>query len=138
MDSIWQNYQTVDINNDTAKCTECGARITHIPHFKYDGKNRSGATYREELCKCSTCNTKFIMHYDLFDSEGHIFSKVFTGDINDPNYNWQDSLTQDQKKAISEHLKSCPKCQDRLSEEILSDAWLSNVMDELRKKNNII
>lgn len=129
----WEDYQKVDINNDSIKCVECGSLLTRLSGFVYAGESRSGLTFKEELCKCRSCQHLFVMRYELFDQEGHILSKVFTGDINNPNYNWQELLTEEQKKAISDHLRDCKICQDRLSEEILSDAWLSNFMNELRK-----
>jgi late competence protein required for DNA uptake (superfamily II DNA/RNA helicase) len=133
MKSAWKQYQIVDINNEKTKCRDCGSHITNLSNFVYGGESLSEPKYRDELCKCRHCGMLFIMHYDLFDKEGHIYAKVFTGDINNLNYNWQDILSENQKHAISEHLKVCKKCQETLSEEILTDAWLSNFMEDLRK-----
>ena len=57
---------------------------------------------------------------------------LFTGDINNPNYSWQDILTEEQKNAIKDHLSGCTECTDRLSEEMLADAWFSDFMNQLR------
>ena len=133
----WEDYQKVDINNDATKCSECGSILTRLSGFVYAGESRSGADFKEELCKCKVCQNPFVMRYELFDKDGHILSKVFTGDINNPDYNWQELLTEEQKRVIAEHLKDCKTCQDRLSSEILSDAWLSEFMNELRKGANI-
>jgi len=127
--------QLVDINKEN-HCDTCGASITHIPNFKYAGTFTTGATYRNEECVCTQCGTHFIMHYELFDPEGHIYSKVFTGDINNLNYNWQELLTKEQLDVIARHLSECTVCQDRLSEEILTDAWFSDFLNQIRKNRN--
>ena len=74
------------------------------------------------------------MRYDLFDGDGHIYPVVFTGDINNPSYNWQDLLTAEQKDEIRRHMEGCRECTDRLSEEMLNDAWFASFMDELRER----
>lgn len=125
--------QVVDINKNEAPCAKCGANLIDISNFVYDGKSNARPTYIEELCKCRKCNTQFIMHYDIFDSEGHIYSKIFTEDINNEEYSWQDALTEEQKKKVSEHLKYCNECLDRLSQEMLTDAWLKSFITHLRK-----
>jgi len=125
--------QIVNINQDSAPCQNCGSNLIEITNFSYADQTDSTATVREELCKCSKCGTLFILHYDLFDPKGHIYSKVFTEDINNPSYNWQDALTEEQKKAIAEHLQHCQVCVDRLSQELLTDAWLKSFIASLRK-----
>jgi hypothetical protein len=124
--------QTVDINLSSVPCDHCGSDLIDVANFMYDGETVSTATVREEHCKCKKCGTPFILHYDLFDPEGHVYAKVFTEDINNRDYNWQDSLTEDQKVKISEHLEHCPICIDRLSHETLTDAWLRNFITTLR------
>jgi hypothetical protein len=125
--------QIVSIDLNDAPCKNCGANLIDIANYAYDGKTETTATVREEHCKCKKCGTSFILHYDLFDEEGHIYSKVFTEDVNNPSYNWQDALTEDQKSVISEHLKGCSICVDRLSMENLTDAWLRDFINMLRK-----
>ena len=127
--------QIVDINKDTAPCQKCGANLVDVANFKYMGKADTMATYIEEHCQCKQCKSDFILHYDLFDASGHVYSKVFTEDINNPNNNWQDNLTEDQRKIISQHLKSCKICIDRLEQEILTDAWLKSFIHALKNNN---
>ena len=119
---------TVNINKEKEPCSKCGADILDIVNIAYEGKAKTDPKYRDELCHCRNCGTKFIIHYDLFDKDGHIYSRVFSEDINNPKFHWQDLLVKDQIDAISAHLASCKICQDSLSEEILSDAWLASVI----------
>ena len=128
-----KDRQIININQESAPCQQCGSNLIDITNFSYDGQTVSTASIREELCRCKKCGTLFTLHYDLFDPEGHIYSKVFTEDINNSSYNWQDSLTEDQKKAIADHLQNCPICVDRLSHEMLTDAWLKSFITTLRK-----
>jgi transcription elongation factor Elf1 len=130
-----KEMQIVDINEATVPCVICGSNLIDITNFMYDGQTTSTATYREERCKCKQCGTLFILHYNLFDENGHVYSKVFTEDINNPTYNWQDALTEEQKAKISEHLQHCEICVDRLSHEILTDAWLKGFINDLRKND---
>jgi hypothetical protein len=125
--------QIVDINEDIVPCIKCGANLVDVANFKYDGQIVTEATFVEEACCCKKCDRSFIMHYDLFDPKGHIYSKVFSEDINNPEVNWQDALTDAQKKTISEHLEHCEVCTDRLSQETLTDAWLKDFVVNLRK-----
>jgi len=127
--------QIVDINKDTVLCDSCGANIVDVANFVFDGEIISEPTYREEKCKCQHCNVSFILHYDLFDEEGHIHSRVFSEDINNPSYHWPEALTENQKQSIVEHLKGCKICQNRLDQEILTDAWLKDIMNQLRKSS---
>jgi len=128
-----KSMQKININ-DEATCDHCGARLTGLTEFSYAGDFFAYPDSREEICKCNKCGTKFILHYDLFDKDGHIYARVFTGDINNPSFNWQDSLTEEQKNAIELHLRSCPDCQERLTEEMLSDAWFASIMHEIKFK----
>lgn len=118
----------VNINEEEALCKKCGADIMDIKNIAYDGKYKVDPKYREELCHCKSCNTKFIMHYDIFDKNGHVCSRVFSEDINNPEFHWQDLYTDVQVKGIIAHMVSCKICQDKLSEEILNDAWLASVI----------
>jgi hypothetical protein len=117
--------QIININDNDATCKQCGTNIVDIANFIFSGEV-------EEHCKCNHCHTNFLLHYDIFDPSGHIDSKIFTEDINNANYNWQDSLTEDQKKVVSDHLAGCPECLDRLSQEMLTDAWLKSFIKALR------
>lgn len=123
-----KQLQKVNIATTHAACRYCGTDIMELDHFRYAGKTITGPRFFEELCICLGCNAKFLIHYDLFDQQGHINSRTFTGDVNNPDYNWQDSLTEEQKGLIAEHLRICPTCSDRLSEETLSDAWFAGII----------
>jgi hypothetical protein len=129
------NYQIVSINNDQAICEHCGSNISDIINFLYANRTEAHALYSDEYCICKKCKSTFIIRYDIFDPEGHIYSRVFSEDINDATYRWQDHLTVDQKNVIAEHLKECVVCHNRLSQEILTDAWLKSIIEDLRKKN---
>jgi len=125
--------QIVNIDSEAVPCKQCGSNLIDVSNFSYDGHTDTTATVREEHCRCKKCGTPFILHYDLFDSSGHIHSKVFTEDLNNSSYNWQDALTEEQKLAIADHLQSCSICVDRLSHEMLTDAWLKSFISSLRK-----
>lgn len=122
------NLQKVNIAKTRAYCEKCGSNILDITKFHYGGRTRNTSTYREEVCTCNKCGTNFILHYDIFTEKGHINPKIFTGDINDPEYNWQDSLSKTQKEAVATHLKKCTICSEKLHEEILSDAWFASII----------
>ena len=125
--------QVVNINQEVAGCSSCGSDLVDIANIEYQGRAESTPTYREELCKCRNCGQLFSLRYDLFDAEGHIYSRVFVEDVNNPNYHWQDLLTDEQKEKIAEHLNNCDVCSNRLDHEILSDAWLKSFMGRLKK-----
>jgi hypothetical protein len=131
MNEQWPEYQKVNIGRPKELCVKCGTNILNVSNFKYTGKFTSDTDYREELCTCRKCDKPFIIRYDLFDKKGHIFSRVFTGDVNDPKHQWHDNLTEAQKEKISKHLEGCELCQTRLSEEILSDAWFGNTLKNM-------
>jgi hypothetical protein len=61
---------------------------------------------------------------------------VFTGDVNNPNFNWQELLTPAQKKAVELHVEGCQECKGRMNNEVLTDAWFSSFMNDLRKKSS--
>ena len=123
-----KHLHIININNEKASCSSCEIDILDIANIAYEGKAKIDPRYREELCHCRNCGTKFIIHYDFFDKDGHIYPRVFSEDINNPNFHWQDLLVPEQIKEISDHLVSCKICQDSLSEEILNDAWLASVI----------
>ena len=124
----------ISVSDTDAACAKCGVNILDIRNFKYSGKTMMSPEFREELCECRHCGAEFILRYNIFDKNGHIEQRVFTGDINDPEYNWQDSLVEDQKKAIADHLKKCKLCNDRLEDEVLTDAWFASVIHEYKKE----
>lgn len=118
--------QKVNIIDEHAVCIKCKAKI--FDDFKFTGKMILEPTFREELCVCGNCEAEFIIHYDLFDKNGHIEPRIFTGDVNDPKYNWQDSLSDEQKKVIAIHLRGCEECKNRLADEILTDALFASLI----------
>jgi hypothetical protein len=120
--------QTVDLNNDHAPCSNCGADLVILGSFTHCEIKENTEKTKNEICRCNICGGKFILQYNFFDSMGHINSFVFSGDVNDPAYNWQDQLTTDQKNAIGKHLKECSVCNHRLDNEITSDAWLASLI----------
>lgn len=65
--------QIVDINLDVVNCEICGANLVDLANFIYEGKSESSAFDRKEFCRCRHCTTPFILHYDIFDSQGHIY-----------------------------------------------------------------
>jgi len=130
-DSDWAKLPVININDERAKC-RCGAGLSGLDDFVYEKQAKNTDRTRDELCTCLSCGARFVLHYDLFDPDGHVYGRVFTGDINNPNYSWQDILTEEQKNAIKDHLSGCTECTDRLSEEMLADAWFSDFMNQLR------
>lgn len=122
------NIQVVNATEDEVLCIKCGNNIVELGHSQYSGIAINGASTRDENCRCRECKTKFILHYDLFDHEGHVCSWVFSGDPNDLNHDWQDKLECDQKKEVGTHLQHCITCQRRRDEESLSDGWFASII----------
>jgi uncharacterized protein with PIN domain len=129
--------QKADSNSDETKCSVCGSDINDIANFVYNNVTVSEPTYREELCKCRKCGTLFTMHYDLFDADGHIYSRVFTEDTNDPDYKWSDILSKNQLDMIIKHITKCQICKDRLETQIVNEAWFNDLMNETRGLNGL-
>jgi len=127
--------QKINIADQHASCQVCGADITDINNFHYAGKTNMETLWFEELCVCLNCGTQFLIHYDIFNSDGHINPRTFTGDVNNLEYNWQDNLTDEQKSLIAKHLHECPACCDRLSEEQLLDAWFGSIIKVARESS---
>lgn len=125
--------QKINILDETAPCSNCGIDLTLLGNFTYLGITKNFPRQKNEQCKCSACGMEFTLHYDYFDAGGHINSFVFNGDVNDPTYNWQDQLTPEQTKEIGEHLSSCDTCNQRLDNEISSDAWLASLLHNYKK-----
>jgi hypothetical protein len=120
--------QRINISQEEARCENCGTDLLDIRNIKYTEKAINKPTYREEFCLCKKCGDTFILHYDIFDKEGHVEPRVFSGDINNPEYNWPDNLTQEQRDTINEHLKICSICVGRADDELLSDAWMAGII----------
>ena len=135
MKTEWETLQKININDEKAECVHCKGSLSRLGDFTYAGERVNSPTHTDELCRCKKCSTVFVMHYDLIDADGHIMPQVFVEDVNNSSYNWQDILDENQKKAIAEHLESCKKCQDLLNEELLTNAWFANLINDLRSKN---
>lgn len=69
-----------------------------------------------------------MMDYPIFMDDGHINPLFFSEDPNNPGYNWYDIFSESQKDAIAEHLNSCKECQEKLTEELLSNAWFASLI----------
>ena len=130
------NMRTINVFSSHATCDVCGSSLLDIKNIKYSGICYNSPTCREEVCICRNCETRFILKYELFTEDGHINRKIFSGDANDLNHNWQDNLTDEQKKTVGEHLKGCPICSENLNEEMLSDAWFSSIVHKGKNHEN--
>ncbi len=119
--------QIVRNTDETAPCANCGNDLSELGSFTYAGKSTDTAVQKDEECLCKKCGKHFILQYQYFDEKGHVNSFVFNGDVNDGTYNWQDQLTSQQKETITNHLKDCQPCMDRMTEEALTDAWISSL-----------
>lgn len=129
--------QTININDDNAACQNCGSPLSVLHDISFEKEWKSDSRSRREKCHCKHCGTQFILIYDLFDPKGHVYPQVFSGDVNNPNFNWPDLLTDAQKIEIAKHLEGCQDCKERLSEEILSDAWLADILNKMRQGSDI-
>ena len=129
--------QLIHISEVDIKCHKCGIDITDIANLYYDGITLNENTFREEKCRCRNCDTPFLLHYNLFDKNGHINQRVFSEDVNDPSYDWMELLSGGQKRFIEKHLHDCQLCQDSLVKEQLSNAWFGDLICQLREKHKI-
>lgn len=120
--------QIINIFEESAPCAGCGQELTVLGNFNFKGHAESPATRKDELCACKNCGTEFIIRYEFFDKDGHVNSFVFNGDINDASYDWQKQLTDAQIRKIADHIRNCKICSDRLTEEMLSDAWMASIL----------
>jgi hypothetical protein len=127
--------QIIDNTDEEAPCSNCGENLAELGSFTYEGITVNSAIHKEEECQCKKCGQHFILRYRFFDEDGHVNAFVFNGDINDPTYNWQDQLTLEQKKSISDHLKTCEICIQKMTDETLTDAWLASLIHN-RNPNN--
>jgi hypothetical protein len=125
--------QIVNLKDDVVHCSVCGTNLAILGTFTHIGVKNNTPNSKDELCQCNKCKNEFVLHYDFFDEEGHVNSFIFGGDINDPEYNWQDQLTLEQKEAIGKHLKTCKICNERLINEVASDAWLASLVHGIKK-----
>ena len=128
--------QTIEIYDENASCDSCGHSLADILNIVFEKEWKSDNRSRKEKCHCKNCGTPFILNYELFDKNGHIYSQIFSGDVNNPNFSWPELLTEEQRKEIADHLISCKECQKRLTEEMLADAWLAEVLENMRKISN--
>jgi len=126
--------QTIHNLDEKIPCKNCGQDLTEIGNFVYTGVTVDSPRKKNEECACRKCGEHFIIQYRYFDEKNHIKAFVFNGDINDPTYNWQDQLTSEQKKEISDHLLICDICKERLDEETLTDAWIASLLHSQNKK----
>lgn len=134
MNYKWGDLQIVDINEKEIFCQYCGADLIDIANYIFYGGKISELHYWKELCKCKKCKNNFILRHNIYDKYGHIYPHIFSEDINNPEYKWQEILTEEQKELIAKHLTNCEICRDRLSQEILSDAWLKSFIENLKMK----
>jgi len=132
----WGGLQVVDINEETVLCNNCGTNILDIANYFFDHETVAKPYYWEELCVCKGCGNNFILRYNIFDKEGHIYSSVFSEDINNPEYHWLDQLNDSQKEVITDHIKDCDICRERISQELLADAWLKELIHTLKTNQN--
>lgn len=125
--------QIIDMTTSQALCDMCGSNITELNAHRFTGRVEDTAEYHREYCTCKACHTTFILEYPIFDPEGHINPIILSEDVNDPEVRWTDSLTNEQKKVVISHLKSCIICKERITEETLSEAWFA---DFIHSKGN--
>ena len=130
----WKKCQQVDIGSSEELCKNCNTNLTDISNFIYNGENHSEPDFWQELCKCKKCGTLFVIQYNIFDSGGHIYQRVFAEDMNDTSHSWQEELTDEQKLRVGKHLEGCKICRDRLSDEQLAGAWVKDMFDGLKEK----
>ena len=134
MQNNWENLQKVDIGSTEELCQHCNTDLTDIANFTFKDDLRAEPRYWQELCECKGCGKSFIMHYDIFDSGGHIYKRVFSEDINNDHHSWMEDLTDAQRVEIQNHLINCDICNDRLNQEALEGAVVKELMQNLRKK----
>ena len=131
-------YQIVKIQKNNQYCERCHINLinrginTQI-NFIYKNRRINHPTYWDELCECNNCHYQFYLRHDIFDEEGHIYSSIFTEDINNPEYSWMNILTDNQKVKIAEHVEKCDTCKKALIEEHLIDASFKAFITHLRR-----
>ena len=128
------DIQIVKFNGSKGICKHCKTVITDVNNMTYLKIRWGEPKHWDELSKCDKCGHQFLLRHDIFDKKGHILPFVFTGDINNPKYNWTDNLNEKQKLTIAKHIEKCSTCQKLSSEQILSDARLKEFFMNLRKK----
>lgn len=129
-----KKLQRVDVSKNKAFCDKCGASILDITNFEYLGRTKNEPRFKEETCACKHCRTKFILIYHLFTPQEHVNPLVFSEDINDADYNWQDNLTDKQKQEIAAHLRQCSLCYEKLDEERLADSWFASIVHGVKNE----
>jgi hypothetical protein len=128
--------QIVRYNGSKIKCRNCDQNLTDINNTTYLKQRWGSPKYWDELCQCDDCGNKFILRYELFDKEGHVYLFVFTEDINNPNYNWIDNLNNKQRIAVTRHVEQCSICQKKIEDQLCMDAILKTKFKEQKEKNN--
>lgn len=128
------DLQTVKYGTLKAICNHCKNDLTDVNNMTYLKKRWGGAKYWDELCKCGNCQKKFFLRHEIFDAKGHIYSYVFTEDINDIKYNWMDNLNKPQRISVAKHLDKCKECQERRFKQTSTDIQLKGFFRDLRKK----
>ena len=124
-----ERLQKVNISMEKAICSHCGTNILDVMNIRcINDKLNDTPMLHEELYACRKCGIEFVIQYDLFDAEGHIQQRMFSGDPNDPMYHWPDILTAEQRSAIAKHIKDCSICTDRLDKEIELDTWFADIL----------
>ena len=131
------SYDAQIVNHDVeiALCNVCGTNLVVLGNFFYESKDINKPRYRDEICTCRNCGRRFVMRYQYFNNEGHIKSFLFCEDPNDPDYDWADQLSPEQKSEIKSHLEKCQRCTSALVSEQLSDAWFASLLHEHRSKS---
>lgn len=128
------SLQIVQFNKTGEICQHCKKSLTNIKNMTYLKKRWGYSKHWDELHKCDNCTQTFLLRHNIFDGKGHIHSFVFTEDINNTNYNWMDNLNEVQKLSIAKHIKKCSLCQKNLSNQLLMDAHLKELFQNLKRK----
>ena len=131
---IPKDVQIVKSAAEAEPCRKCGRNLADLANFKFTGYSENTPTSLKEYFKCRHCGSIFAIHYDYFDSEGHINPIAFASDWNSPEFDMMAFLTAEQRQLIASHYNSCPICQERRDEEIMSDAWFADFIHSLRKR----
>ena len=119
--AVSKEMQINNVSFDYAPCKVCGEDLVQLGNFRFVKDHLQTDRYKQEHCTCNSCGVSFIVHYDFFDSRGHINGYVISTDINDPEYRWQDNFTLRQVFTIENHLESCKHCKENLVKQNLND-----------------
>ncbi len=125
--------QIIEPSAKIAPCNKCGKNIADVSNFIYSGLVLDFEDSKLEYNNCKKCETLFAIEYRFFDNNGHINKLAFTSDINKPEFEFSSLLSANQKAMVENHMAECPSCQTRRDEEILTDAWLGDFFNDLRR-----